>query len=466
MKELVENLERSLMDNNPSEELRYLKEATDEQLQNLFILARYYYGIGNPIMSDSNYEVINKCYTEKGILPEYLSRTYDEDPIPVELLKSIGRYDTAAEEQDSFTFKLDEENALDPVNKPKAANEITFGAEEGADQEYQNLFNYLNGDKSLSIQSVTSYIEAFDFFRNYRNLKKDIMTSIKMDGDFTKSLYMNGNYRISLSRGRHNGVAFDFTKTLRHKLRPTIQGQYAENRVSAECFVEEDYLPVLREKYKGTGYVTAKSAAISMLRVEHAPEDYKHLRLVAFNISGLADTLDVMFDHAEELGFEVVPHKLIKWEDIPEKFDDFCPWLKTNVMDYFYENFKQYPSDGIVAEVNDMNFIGTQKNQYTNRQLALKFEHWAFELYKGVVEEIIYEQKKVFASCRLRIRPMKTAGGTRAEFINGFSFNILLQEKIKIGSEIYFERNSDAVNILVYGERLRQKLGGGVKIGG
>ena len=211
MKELVENLERSLMDNNPSEELRCLKEATDEQLQNLFILARYYYGIGNPIMSDSNYEVINKCYTEKGILPEYLSRTYDEDPIPVELLKSIGRYNTAAEEQDSFTFKLDEENALDPVNKPKAANEITFGAEEGADQEYQNLFNYLNGDKSLSIQSVTSYIEAFDFFRNYRNLKKDIMTSIKMDGDFTKSLYVNGNYRISLSRGRHNGVAFDFT---------------------------------------------------------------------------------------------------------------------------------------------------------------------------------------------------------------------------------------------------------------
>lgn len=468
MKDLVENLERCLINDNQADTLKYLQGATEEQLLDLFVLARYFYGIGKPIIADNFYEFMHKNYKENGILLEYINRTYDEDPTPVELLKSIGRYEEPGSiNQDTFDFKLDNNNALDGDNNALVQSTaiVTFGADAGSTEEYQNMFNYLNEDKSLSIHSVTTYAEAYNFFKNYRDLHKDIMTSIKMDGDFTKSLYLGGEYKLSLSRGRHNGDAFDFTKTLRHKLRHTIPGDYNENRVNAECFVEEDYLPILRQKYKGTGYVTAKSAAISMLRVEHAPEDYEHLRLVAFNISGLADTLDGMFDRADELGFETVPHKLIKWEEIPVTFDDFCPWLKANVMDYFYDNFKQYPSDGIVAEVNDMTFIAEQKNQYISTQLALKFEQWSFEIYKGIVEEILYEQKKVYASCRLRIKPMKTSGGSNAEYINGFSFNILLQEKIHVGSEIYFERNSDAVNILVYGERLRQKLGGGVRIG-
>ena len=47
-----------------------------------------------------------------------------------------------------------------------------------------------------------------------------------------------------------------------------------------------------------------------------------------------------------------------------------------------------------------------------------------------------------------------TADGCTAQFINVFNPAILISNHIRIGSLIHFERNSDAVNILIQNDRL------------
>lgn len=387
----------------------------------IYILARYFYRIGKPIMTDATYDLLERKIRDN--IPEadeYLNRTYDDDPIPIKLLEEIGV--------------------------------------DVSDCDSGKYYDYLNEEKSFSIKSVTEYESAFKFFSRYRDEKKDLMTSMKLDGNFSKSLYVDGNLLISLSRGR-SGNSFDFTDTIKNVLPNYIGGKWHEVKVFAECFVDNDYLPVLREKYgSGGGYVSPKSAAISMLRVKHDEVDYEHLKVIPFFIDGVACTISDSFKVAEDLGFNLVPHKLIKWGEIPSDKDEFCVWLKKEVFDYFAEYMGTYASDGIVVDVDDLKYIGYTKNQYVDRQLALKFEQWGFDLAQGVVEDIIWEQRRVCASVRLKIKPV-TVRGTTAKYINAFSPAILIKEGINVGSTVYFERNSDAYNVLVYGDRLKEVLG-------
>lgn len=398
-----------------------------ERLLDIFILSRYMYKIGEPIISDPLYNNLEKFlkinHYEKA--KDYLERTYDDDPIPEELLKE--------------------------VNYKKVEYDIPTDNKE-------TYYKYLNDEKSLSIKSVTDYEEAYKFFSRYREEKQDLMTSMKLDGNFSKSLYIEDKLVLSLSRGR-SGNSFDFTNTIKNTIPKVIDTGIKELKVYAECFVSTSYLETLRRKNpKHSGYVSPKSAAISLLRVEHDKEDYAFLNVIPFFIEGLSDKIDETFRKATDLGFTVVPHKLLSWEDIPVKKDDFCEWLKKEVFDYFAELKEVYASDGIVVEVNDLNYTGITKNQYVDRQLALKFEQWSFDIAQGIVEDIVWEQRRVNASIRLKIKPVNV-NGTTAQWINAFNPAIVINENIKKGSTVYFERNSDAYNVLLYGENLRKVLG-------
>ena len=63
-----------------------------DRYADLFILARYFYRIGEPIMDDYEYEElllnVRKCCSQQ--ISDYLDRTYDDDPIPLKLLNEIG----------------------------------------------------------------------------------------------------------------------------------------------------------------------------------------------------------------------------------------------------------------------------------------------------------------------------------------------------------------------------------------
>lgn len=392
-----------------------------------YVLARYFYRIGEPILDDSSYEELeniikNEYYFQAS---EYLNRSYDDDPVPTALLNEIG---------------------VTPIQI-------------AVPKDKKELFEYLNSEKSLSINSVTTYDEAFVFFRRYRAEHKDLVTSIKLDGDNVKTLYLDSRLRLSLSRGRGGGVSFDFTNTIANVFPQSLERAPHDLKIYAEAFVEPDYLPVLRRKYNLAGYKTSKSAAISLLRVQHDAEDYKHLKVIVHGVEGVGDSVTESFEIAKKWGFTIVKHKLIHWEDIPADMQEFKVWLKNNVFDYFEKEAAEFPSDGVVVEVNDLHYTGIVSGQYTDRQLALKFEQWSYKCYKGIIEDICWEQKRVLASCRIKIRPMKTDDGCSANYINGFNFSILAQEGLTIGSEVYYVRNSGAVNILVYGKDLDRLLG-------
>lgn len=394
----------------------------------IWIAARYFYRIGDPIITDELYEEYTTLLKEhpntKRVLHEYFIRTYDEDPIPYGLLEEFG---IKAVEQSSSSFSQD--------------------------PEYQRYFDALNEDKSLSCRAVVSYEEAWEFFNRYKILQKDLMISLKMDGINTKSIYNEGNLKLSLSRGR-SSESFDFTEQTKLVLPKEIPITKKDLKITGESFVTYEGVSRLRQDIDNTKYKTCKSSAISLLRVRHSLEYYNFLKTIVFSAEGLASTLAQTFNQLELSGFSVVPHKLIKWEEIPDDFESFKTWAKKDVFDYMWQFGETMPSDGIVVEVNDLTFVGEQKDQYSDRQIALKFEQWSFNTYTGIVKNILWRQNRVHASIRVEIEPMETVDGCTAQFINVFNPAILISNHIRIGSLIHFERNSDAVNILIQNDRL------------
>jgi len=401
---------------------------SEKRYFDIWILARYFYRIGEaPIITDSVYDRMTnlfkeKCYDE---LHAYLDRTYDDDPIPYDLLEEIGV------------------RPYVPVTK--------IGR--------NDLFDLLNEDKSLSIDSIVNYRSAYDFLMDKVDNKLDVVASLKMDGVNVKSLYQSGKFSLSLSRGRASN-SFDFTDQAAYVLPAFINNDLPELRVTGECFVVKEGLEKLRAKYAQDKYKTSKSAAISLLRVKHSINDYKDLRLKVFAAEGLADTVIKTFEILKSFGFDVVPYLFISWDTIPKDYDDFCIWLRDAVFQQMHEAqlAGDMPADGVVLEVNNYGWQDTISNQYSNRQIACKFDFWAFESYKAIVKEIVIVQRRVTASVRVKIEPMQTNDACEAKIINIFNPSILIHNDIKVGDFVYFERNSGAVNILIHGKRLDDLL--------
>lgn len=386
-----------------------------------FTLMRYAYRIGNPIVSDAIYDKTERILRERNPECEYLHRTYDDDPIPYRLL----------EEFNILPATFDD-----------------FG-------QYEDLVAELNDNKSLSISSVVTYEEAWSYFCMLRQNKLDFMSSLKMDGVNTKMLYYNGDHLLSLSRGRGTATSLNYMEGSSKIMPKKIDNRGIRKlRITGESYVDKDKLQYLRDKYDPTRYKTSKSSAISMLRTHHDLEDYKYLHTAVFAAEGLDTTLEATFNRLVMQGFEVVPHVLHSWREIPEDFATFRHWLAVEIMSPIAQAGKGMPSDGCVIEVNDLTWAGTQSDQYSNRQLALKFGPWKFPVYKGTIVDIKLEQKRVFKSVRIQIDPIATDDDCKAEYINSFNPRILIDNDLYVGKTVYFEKNAGAVNILVHGARL------------
>lgn len=75
-----------------------LPKETMEQLESnyedFFIISRWMYSIGKDIITDSKYNLLREYLIDKELLPEYTSRTWSEDPCPVNLLKKYNLDDS------------------------------------------------------------------------------------------------------------------------------------------------------------------------------------------------------------------------------------------------------------------------------------------------------------------------------------------------------------------------------------
>lgn len=395
----------------------------------IFILSRYLYRVGEaPLISDAMYDNLTNALKENYYesFKEYLERTYDEDPIPYELLQEVG---------------------IEPVK---------FVSKEGRG----DLYAQLDEEKSLSINSVTSYEEIFPFFSKFRKLQKDLVMSVKMDGINTKMLYVDDKFGISVSRAR-DGLGFDFTDQLAYVVPLEISTGMKELKITGESYVVKEAIPLLREKYNNSRYKTSKSSAISMLRVPHAPSDYQYLKTKVFTAEGLSDTLSGTYERLKELGFDVVPYLVAKWDEIPDNLTEFTVWLKDKLDILYAEQMQDnMPADGVVIAVNDLLWDDTVTNQYSDKQIACKFEYWKFDVYRARVTEILTEQRRVNVSVKVKIEPMTTSDDCEARVINIFNPAILIENDIRKGTEVFFERNSGAVNILIHGKKLDDILKG------
>lgn len=385
-----------------------------------YVLARYCYRMGLPTIDDAVYDQLEMYLRENEYerCKAYLERSYDDDPVPVKLLEVVG---------------------IEVVDV----------------QPPTELYEYLEEEKSNSIQAVREMRDVWDFVR--RNKGKQIMFSLKLDGVNTKSLYKDGRYQLSLSRGRR-GNSLDYTPGARHTM--PLRVDYDDLlKITGEYFVNEEALPWLREKYDVDKYKTCKSAAISMLRVEHEDVDYQHMTFLAYSVEGkVFDSVTGMYEYLEGLGFKTPPH--LVFDKFPDDYEEFEKFVNTEVLEVLANAGACLPSDGVVMEVNDLNAVYKDENQYSERQLAIKFGPWDFEYLVGTISDIIIEQKRVHCSVRIKIDPMYSADGCKAEYLNSFNPSILIENDLRIGKQVYFERNSGAVNIIIHGERLQGLVGG------
>lgn len=382
----------------------------------LFILSRFTYRVGEPIISDSDYDLIEKQIKEEGILNEYTSRTYDDDPIPYDLLQKY-----------NMNYLVSDAKSLSKYSK------------------------YLDTTKSLSIQAVTEMRDVYQFVRDHLNQAQDECSfnlSLKMDGVNAKALYVNGKLELCVSRGR-GGNSIDYTKCAMNCLPHEIDTDAEYVIIYTEAFVLEDYLEYFRTKYQKE-YKTPKSAAITMLRVQHDLEDYKYLNMIGIDVDGIDfKTKEEKYEFLDKIGFSYAPNCHLNQEFIDCEYPEFESRMNGLTND-FDKEVGFLPSDGLVLEVSEQSEDFKITNQYSSKNIALKLNEWSFSTYDAIVTDIVVEQQRVNASVRIKIEKIRTDDLCEAEWVNGYNPDIIMSQGINIGSKIKFERNSGAINCLVY----------------
>jgi NAD-dependent DNA ligase len=316
------------------------------------------------------------------------------------------------------------------------------------------IYASMNEEKSRSISPITTYAELWQFLQDNKGM--NFVASLKMNGVFTKTLYRDGQYVCTLSRGR-TGDSIDFTEKAQKRLVKNISMSERDVVVYGEAWVEESYLPVLRKKYDLSAYKTSRSSALSLLRARADDSDIQHLHITAFSVNDFGRSGEC-YTFLEENKFSTAPWFRISAKDVPDRYENLMRWARDTIFNPMSELGAGIPSDGIVLE-SETDEI-TVSGQYASNNIALKMEQWSYRYYLGRVTKIIPEQRRVTGSLRVEIEPLVLSDGQTAKMINVFNPNILFENNIRVGSEVYFERSSEAYSVLLIGDRLRAAVEG------
>ena len=407
----------------------YLDLIDQCRIEDLYKLSRFCYRVGEPILSDSDYEVVHNYFVESELMSDYVYRSYDDDPVPVKLV-------------DEFNL-----NHLLP----------SFSGKETA-----RYSDFLDGEKSLSIKPIGDYRECYEYCMNTKSYVKTL--SIKINGVNIKGVVSREEGESKLTpkvfktRGR-NGDSFDVTKNMTRVFNNSSDLDTDLLYITGESYVTQDSIGILVSP-NGTQIRVPRSGAMSMLRTDYNDEDYKYLKYKIFRCEGLTGSNYDNLQLLKSYGYDVVPMIRIEPDEIPSDYEEFCSWMKSK-MDYFYDICvkEQIQADGLVMDVDDTNFEGIINGQYSDKNVALKFDYWSHKYYKAVVKEIIIEQQAVNCSVVLSIEPLVLEDATTARRVNVHSLGILVSEGITVGSVIYFKRHSEVYNVLIYGNELKDVLG-------
>lgn len=416
-----------------SEGLVFTEEEVAELESNpidLFKLTRYMYRIGYPIVADSYYDSLVNYLESKFPTLTYLKQTYDEDPVPVDLIK-----------------KYVGEDYL-----------IEFGS-----SKYKGI---LEDEKSLSIRPLDNWNSIYYIMQSYRG--KDLSASLKVDGVNQKSAYKKlkdkHQFLCSLSRGRRG----DSREYVNLKKIVPLNIETGESQdildIRGEVIVNKEGREKLKQHFSdGVGFVSAKSSALSLLTRDYPNEYYKYMKMYAFYCDALSDSVTGTFEELEKLGFDTPPHIKFSTDDMPSDFEEFRSWLM-EIFDKLWYKAQELniDSDGVVIEIDDLTEDFTVDGQYSDRAIACKVEYWSNKCYRSKVVGFLSEQQRVKCSLRAIVEPIVTEDGSTIRVINVYNPDVAIKANCMKGQNVYFERKSGTVSNLIYGERLDRLIREGV----
>lgn len=437
---------------------------------NMWLVARFMYAKGRTMLEDGVYDSftkvireMDKCYIAEEFSPEAIkelnfekihktvSQVYEMDEPPVEAMREynipeavINKYVNEYNNKLNFKLKVLSDQQLKEFEE--RVIEI-----EGVQYQYTELGHLIDDmvseDPPKSITPVEHVKEAYEWFQAMKG--KELCISLKIDGINIRAFYANGHFIYACTRGRAGDVK-DYTLILSKKLPWYLKDENEKpvtGIVRGECYVDKDALEYLRATYSAD-YVVPRTAATTMLCTPHMEQDYKHLKLTAFNaLSGglLSDRIDLL----NASNFDTVPYILTQWEG--GTYEEFYAWVMDLIEDMWkLGEMSGIKTDGIVVEVNDSNEYEKliSDGMYNNGNIALKIGRWQPGLYQGVLEEILVERKPASYqySVRGRIKPVKVDSGITIQHVNLFNLGLVSEYGLKEGDTLNFIfKNDNAV---------------------
>lgn len=409
----------------------FRKVLASKKAMDIYILSRYFYSEGKYLLTDEQYNKLHNKIKQVSPDNEYVNRTYDDDPIPYDLLEHYG---FSRPEQEFTNFFVDDKK-----------------------QSTDDIDTLIKVEQSKSIQPVETMSEALSWFSGKEEC--EFIFSLKVDGINTKNLYqrVSENEWVlarSETRGR-KGDPFNISKNMKKIIperfvcdKPNMPDNFF---VRGEVYVEKNSLEHLRKVYNELdGLKTPRSAGISFIRVEHKEEDYKFCHCKVFK-TGYGETTSDSIDLAEALGYETVPYVVVK--GCPKDTTKLKLWL-TKIISKFSDLAvrEDIPADGVVCEVNQMKDFYTmgEKNQYFGGNIALKINQFGSDIYTSKILDLELKQQGEKFSCVALIEPVTVKSGVTVSRVNVFNLDIMIKNNILPNNTITFEYKSESSVNLIY----------------
>ncbi len=498
-----------------------------------FILSRFFYRIGASGygISDREYDELVETLRDCDEARPFLDRSYDDDPIPYQLLSKYYTPEEISEMTRYLPDKTNESfkrvNAGDYVSKSiKASFDIQEcyswikahrGVELCASLKvdgvntltcYRNLSRVENlvTDEASPVPSsksgrFSSISEAFDRLEVKQTsefgesklsrsldemveagsidkaMKDAIMESrlgevddfvgdesrLKLNEEVNQVVYsprLDGSVMgqdlnrlvFSRSRGR-KGQYLTWTENVSKclpRVIKNIQPNTEDIFVSAEAYVEPDYLETLGHFAK-CSFTTSRDAGRSALqRTDYPDKVYNHVKLLAFRVN-VGETLSDGLEALGEIGFPTVPFK--KYTFTFNTFEEFEKELSELIWEFkAIATERHIPNDGIVLQVNETASFGKEstETQYDDGNFAVKALGWEPCIYSSIVKEILIKRDyTVRFSVKAIVEPVYTEGHKTLTTVNLFNPKRLIESDVHVGDLIEFEyKNDTTINFI------------------
>lgn len=409
-----------------------------------FALARFCYNLGIFMWDDDTYN--REEQKLKKFLPdnEFANRSYEDDPIPFDVLNKLNL-------DDSIYFEMVSQQTTTLENESP---------------EYKKYLDIMGERMSKSINPKYNMKEAYRVFERLAGY--ELCVSPKIDGVYAKLAYEkmgstseSSDYRFkcSISRARGDNAPINYTNNMSRIAPKAFTTE--ENGInqfvvmSGETFCDMDAVEYVSEKYD-MNLKTSRSAGKSMLQNNiYLAEDYSYMKIVIHG-TDFKERMSEGYDFATDLGFTVVPYVVRTYEHM--QFSEFEEWVE-QLIDEVLEKCDRFAEvygfhlllDGLVVAVDDRKESAKLETEgiYDEGSFALKVLRWAPGVYMTKVLSINFEQKASNIGLVAAVEPIKTTSGITISRVNLFNPRTLILNDITVGSEIVIMYKNETTPLFI-----------------